>query len=271
MKACVLGEFGAGGAARAAARRCGRAGTASLDIHSPYPLHGADEALGLKRSTVPLVALIAGVDRRDHGLPAPVVHGRASTGRSTSATARRTARPRSSRSPSSSASCSPRSRSSSGSSSATSASRERITRCSRSRRSAPPPSTRCGSPSRWTGRTPTRRPGAAAARRASESRSCRRRVDMKPSRLAAPLLAPPRRLPAARSDVAQPKVKAYQASEHYADDLGMRAPPAGTVPHRPPLEPAVADGPRPDGRRPRRCRRSPSRPSSSRAAASGST
>jgi hypothetical protein len=32
-----------------------------LDIHSPYPLHGADEALGLRRSTVPLVALVAGV------------------------------------------------------------------------------------------------------------------------------------------------------------------------------------------------------------------
>jgi mono/diheme cytochrome c family protein len=46
----------------------------------------------------------------------------------------------------------------------------------------------------------------------------------------------------------QPKVKAYQASEHYPDGLAMRAPPAGTVPHRPPIEPAVATGRGPDGR-----------------------
>jgi hypothetical protein len=45
-----------------AARVEGRfAGGIKLDIHSPYPLHGADAALGLKRSTVPLVALVAGI------------------------------------------------------------------------------------------------------------------------------------------------------------------------------------------------------------------
>jgi mono/diheme cytochrome c family protein len=45
----------------------------------------------------------------------------------------------------------------------------------------------------------------------------------------------------------QPKVKAYQASERFADGLGMRAPPEGTVPYGrlPPLE--VAAGLGPDG------------------------
>ncbi len=57
----VLAEFEREGAILAAARALRAAGHTSLDIHSPYPLHGTDEALGLKRSTVPLVALVAGV------------------------------------------------------------------------------------------------------------------------------------------------------------------------------------------------------------------
>jgi hypothetical protein len=61
MTAYVLGEFEREEALLAAARALrSRPGTI-LDIHSPYPLHGTDEALGLKRSTVPLVALVAGV------------------------------------------------------------------------------------------------------------------------------------------------------------------------------------------------------------------
>lgn len=62
MKAWVLGEFGDDHAVLEAARalRARRAG-ATLDLHSPYPVHGADEALGLRRSTVPIVALVAGV------------------------------------------------------------------------------------------------------------------------------------------------------------------------------------------------------------------
>jgi hypothetical protein len=59
MKACVLGEFEREHALLDAARAL-RA-RAKVDIHSPYPLHGTDEALGLKRSTVPLVALVGGV------------------------------------------------------------------------------------------------------------------------------------------------------------------------------------------------------------------
>jgi hypothetical protein len=64
VKAYVLGEFEREAALLEAARtlrmRDAR-GALTLDIHSPYPLHGADEALGLRRSTVPLVALVAGV------------------------------------------------------------------------------------------------------------------------------------------------------------------------------------------------------------------
>jgi len=61
VKAHVLGEFEREHALLDAARVLRARGHASLDIHSPYPLHGADEALGLKRSTVPLVALVGGV------------------------------------------------------------------------------------------------------------------------------------------------------------------------------------------------------------------
>ncbi len=57
----VLGEFGDEAAILAAARALRARGIEELDLHSPYPLHGAEEARGLRRSTVPVVALIAGV------------------------------------------------------------------------------------------------------------------------------------------------------------------------------------------------------------------
>jgi hypothetical protein len=57
----VLAQFEREGALLEATRALRAAGQTSLDIHSPYPVHGADEALGLRRSTVPLVALVAGV------------------------------------------------------------------------------------------------------------------------------------------------------------------------------------------------------------------
>ena len=46
----------------------------------------------------------------------------------------------------------------------------------------------------------------------------------------------------------QQKYKAYQASEYHADGISMRTPPAGTVPYRSLVEPAVATGLGPDGR-----------------------
>jgi mono/diheme cytochrome c family protein len=45
----------------------------------------------------------------------------------------------------------------------------------------------------------------------------------------------------------QQKVKAYRTSPYYADGLGMRAPPEGTVPHGPLLPAEVASGLGPDG------------------------
>ncbi len=57
----VLAEYRDEQALYAAARRLREVGCASLDLHSPYPLHGSDEALGLRRSIVPLVALVGGV------------------------------------------------------------------------------------------------------------------------------------------------------------------------------------------------------------------
>lgn len=61
MRALVLGEFAEEAALLDAARILRAKGHAGVDLHSPYPLHGAEEALGLRRSTVPLVALVAGV------------------------------------------------------------------------------------------------------------------------------------------------------------------------------------------------------------------
>jgi mono/diheme cytochrome c family protein len=46
----------------------------------------------------------------------------------------------------------------------------------------------------------------------------------------------------------QPKYEAYEASEFFGDGLAMRAPPAGTVPFRSIVEPALATGRGPDGK-----------------------
>ena len=61
MTSFVLGEFAEEKALLDAARSLRAKGIGTLDLHSPYPVHGAEEALGLKRSTVPIVALVAGV------------------------------------------------------------------------------------------------------------------------------------------------------------------------------------------------------------------
>ena len=46
----------------------------------------------------------------------------------------------------------------------------------------------------------------------------------------------------------QQKVKAYQASDFYADGLSMRAPPAGTVVHGTQVDPGITAGLGPDGK-----------------------
>jgi hypothetical protein len=57
----VLAEFRDEAALLAAARRMRALGHRRLDAHSPFPVHGIDEALGLRPSPVPLIALVAGV------------------------------------------------------------------------------------------------------------------------------------------------------------------------------------------------------------------
>ena len=58
MRAWVLGEFADAEGMLRAARRLREVGFARLDTHSPYPVEGTSEALGLPRSRVPL--LVAG-------------------------------------------------------------------------------------------------------------------------------------------------------------------------------------------------------------------
>ena len=57
----VLGQFPGDRALLEAARALRAEGHENLDLHTPYPIPGAEEALGLRRSTVPIVALIGGV------------------------------------------------------------------------------------------------------------------------------------------------------------------------------------------------------------------
>ncbi len=58
----VLAEYREAAPALAAARKVRASGLASsLDLHSPYPIPGSDEALGLSRSRVPLLALLGGL------------------------------------------------------------------------------------------------------------------------------------------------------------------------------------------------------------------
>jgi hypothetical protein len=61
MTSYVLAEFVEEAALLDAARALRAKGIGGLDLHSPYPLHGAEEALGLRRSTVPLLTLVMGV------------------------------------------------------------------------------------------------------------------------------------------------------------------------------------------------------------------
>jgi hypothetical protein len=61
MKDFVLAEFGDEIALAAAARRLRELGQKDLDAHSPVPLHAIDDALGLRPSPVPLIALVGGM------------------------------------------------------------------------------------------------------------------------------------------------------------------------------------------------------------------
>ncbi len=60
-KTFVLARFASGEALIDACYKVREKGFESIDTHSPYPLHGGDEALGLGRSRVPRIALAGGL------------------------------------------------------------------------------------------------------------------------------------------------------------------------------------------------------------------
>jgi hypothetical protein len=60
-QAWILAEFSTGPALLAAARRLRELNFPSVDTCTPYPLHGADETLGLRRSRMPLIVLLGGI------------------------------------------------------------------------------------------------------------------------------------------------------------------------------------------------------------------
>ena len=60
-KTYVLARFETGEALLDACYKVREKGFESIDTHSPYPLHGGDEALGLGRSRVPRIALAGGL------------------------------------------------------------------------------------------------------------------------------------------------------------------------------------------------------------------
>ena len=57
----ALARFPTEGALLEAARALRGEGRSGLDLHTPVPVHGAEEALGLSRSVVPRIALAAGL------------------------------------------------------------------------------------------------------------------------------------------------------------------------------------------------------------------
>ena len=56
MRAHVLAEFTQPERLLAAVTRLRQDGFRALDTYTPYPVHGTSEAMGLKRSKVPLIA-----------------------------------------------------------------------------------------------------------------------------------------------------------------------------------------------------------------------
>ena len=57
----VFAEFDVVGDVCAAARQAREAGFTKLDIHSPFPIHGTDEALGIKPTILPWMCLCMGL------------------------------------------------------------------------------------------------------------------------------------------------------------------------------------------------------------------
>jgi hypothetical protein len=61
VRSYVVAEFPTEETLLVAARTLRGEGHPELDLHTPVPVHGADEALGLERSVVPRIALVLGV------------------------------------------------------------------------------------------------------------------------------------------------------------------------------------------------------------------
>jgi len=61
MKYGMIAEFDSSGALLSAAEKMRDAGYTTFDCHSPFPIHGMDAAMGLKRSKVGYVAGISGL------------------------------------------------------------------------------------------------------------------------------------------------------------------------------------------------------------------
>lgn len=61
MASLVVGEFAGPKELLAAVRSLREAGLHRLDTYSPFPVEGTEEALGVKKSGVPLAVLIAGL------------------------------------------------------------------------------------------------------------------------------------------------------------------------------------------------------------------
>ncbi len=57
----VVGSFGEPGTLLAAVDALRGAGVAIHDVFAPYPVHGLDQAMGIRRSRLPLVTLLAGL------------------------------------------------------------------------------------------------------------------------------------------------------------------------------------------------------------------
>lgn len=61
LRTWVMGEFSTSEKLLVACRSLREKGFEGIDAYSPYPLHGIEDALGLKKSKVPLIALIGGL------------------------------------------------------------------------------------------------------------------------------------------------------------------------------------------------------------------
>jgi hypothetical protein len=57
----LMGEFATVDAVVSAVRKVRQAGYARIDVHSPFPIHGIDEALGVRPTILPWIVLAAGL------------------------------------------------------------------------------------------------------------------------------------------------------------------------------------------------------------------